>query len=173
LWMYVAAGVLVLLFVIWALRSKPAASASRGAAGTAAVAQNAATPAATSDTSTANKAWPTRTLEPDNKTAAAANAIAPTKAPGVTKAEAVSASGPVWRVVVYTFNRSEDAERKVRALNAKHPHLQAQVFTPNGQSGPYLITVGGRMTREDAAHFRSRALASGMPRDSYIQNYKP
>ncbi len=171
--MYVAAGILVLLFLIWALRSKPATTPSHGVTGTAAVAQNAAAPAANTDTSTASKAWPTRTLEPDNKTAAAASAPAAMKTPGVTKAEAVSASGAVWRVIVYTFNRSEDAEKKVRALNAKHPHLQAQVFTPNGQSGPYLITVGGRMTREDAAHFRSRALGSGMPRDSYIQNYKP
>jgi hypothetical protein len=170
--MYVAAAIVVLLFVVWALRSKPATTARHGATGTAAVAQNTAAPAGSTDTSAANKAWPTRTLEPD-KTAAAASAPAPAKTPGAIKTDAASLSGPVWRVVVYTFNHEEDADKKVRALNSRHPHLEAQVFTPNGQSGPYLITVGGRMTREDATHFRARALSSGMPRDSYIQNFKP
>jgi len=159
LWMYLAAGALVLLLMFWALRSKPA----KTPVGATPLVQNGATTkpnnAETNSSTAANgKAWPTRTLEPE-KPASSVN--------GKTRAE------PVRRVVVYTFNRQEDAEKKARAVNAKHSHLEAQVFSPRGHSGPYLVTIGGRMTREDARRFRSKGLGSGMPRDSYVQNYKP
>ena len=174
LWMYVAGGVAVVLLLIWAMRSKPAAKTANNPAASAPVAaQNGATPAASNSSATAGKAWPTRTLEPDKtgSGASTAKSAAATLSPSsVGKADT---SGAVWRVVVYTFNRGPEAEKKAHTLNAKHPKLGAQVFTPNGTSGPYLVTVGGKMTREEAARFRSRAMGFGLPRDSYIQNYKP
>jgi hypothetical protein len=181
LWIYAAAAFVALLLIIWASRSKtvktpsatPSAATSASPNGIAAPANRAKETAGAATGS----AWPTRTLEPEKSTSAAgvqkasgetSRPVVPSKADG-----AAASSGAVWRVVVYTFNRQEDAEKRVRTLNSKHPHLQAQVFSPAGHSAPYLVTVGGRMTREDAARFRSKALGSGMPRDSYMQNFRP
>lgn len=172
LWIYAAGALAVLLLLFWALRSKPVPTPIVSGAVANPAVHGGATPPATTSTedSTANKAWPTRTLEPDKPASVTRPATAETAKPTNT---ASSKSGPaLWRVVVYTFNRQEDAEKKAHTLNAKHPHLQAQVFSPNGHAGPYLVTIGGRMSREDAAKLRSRALGSGIPRDTYIQNYK-
>ncbi len=81
-------------------------------------------------------------------------------------------NGPVWRVVTYTYDRAADAENRARAINEKHPDLKAEVFSPNGNAGPYLVVVGGQLNRETAAAVRQRALRLGLPRDSYLQNYK-
>lgn len=169
-WIYVVAGILIVLFLIWTLRPKPGKAVNHGSAAITS-AQNAGSPAAkTTASPTDTKAWPTRTLEPDKSASATTN---PTASPVPAKPDVGTLNGPVWRVIVYTFNREADAEKKVKSLNAKHPHLEAQVFTPTANSGPYLVTVGGKMTRENAARFRSKAVSMGLPHDSYIQNYKP
>jgi serine/threonine protein kinase len=77
---------------------------------------------------------------------------------------------PYWRLIVYTFSDREHAAQRVAALNKQHPAFKAAVFTPSG-SAPYLVALGGRMSREDAAQLRARARGQGLPRDSYIQNY--
>jgi serine/threonine protein kinase len=76
----------------------------------------------------------------------------------------------LWRVVVYTYASENEAQRKVERLLQTHPELNPEVFTPTGL-GPYLVTVGGRMTHEEAAAMRSQARDAGLPRDSYAQNY--
>ena len=81
-------------------------------------------------------------------------------------------NGPVWRVVLFTYAREADAEKKAQSINEKHPDFQASVFRPGGDSGPYLVTAGGKMTRDDAVRLRHRVINLGFPRDSYIQNYK-
>ncbi len=172
LWMYLAAGaVALLLLVVWASRPKQAKTIAPANRVPAVASSSAPTTAAPP----VDKAWQTRTLEPEK---ALPGAVTPTekaepaKRSPVSKAEAAAASGAVWRVVVYTFSKPADAQKRAHTINAKHPRLAAQVFSPNGQTGPYLVTLGGRMSREDAARWRSRAIGSGMPRDSYIQNYK-
>lgn len=179
LWMYVAAAALVVVLLIWVLRSKPSRTANAvPAAATPATQTTAPAVSTPANNSTAanSKAWPTRTLEPDKSGAGTTSARLPAvlgKPSSASKPAGAVSSAAVWRVVVYTFNRQEDAEKKVRTINSKHPRLEAQVFSPSGHSSPYLVTVGGRMTREDAARFRRGAVGSGLPRDSYIQNYKP
>jgi eukaryotic-like serine/threonine-protein kinase len=66
----------------------------------------------------------------------------------------------------------ESAQSRANLINQKHPELQAQVFSPDGHGGLYLVTLGGGMQRDDAVSLRQKALRLGMPRDSYIQNYK-
>ena len=81
-------------------------------------------------------------------------------------------NGPVWRVVVYTYDGAADAENGARLVNQKHPDLKAEVFSPNGNSGPYLVVIGGQMNREDAIMLRQKARQLGLPHDTYAQNYK-
>jgi hypothetical protein len=80
-------------------------------------------------------------------------------------------NGNVWRTVIYTYSREGAAEEKAKALNDQHANLHAEVFSPSG-NGPYLVCAGGRMSREDALQMRKRVISFGLPRDSYIQNFK-
>jgi hypothetical protein len=74
--------------------------------------------------------------------------------------------------VIYTYDAAADAQMRAQAINGKHPDLKAEVFSPNGNAGPYLVAIGGQMSRNDAVTLRQRALRLGLPRDTYVQNYK-
>ena len=78
----------------------------------------------------------------------------------------------VWRVVVYTYNAVRDAERKATAINRKWPGFHAEVFAPKGRDNPpYLVAVGGRMDRLEAARMLQRARSRGLPRDTFMLNF--
>ncbi len=111
-------------------------------------------------------AWPTKTLSPDSKTAASE----PAKVPPIEARVAEPHGRPIWRVVLFTYNRQQDARNKAQFINGKHDDLHAEVFSPGG-SKAYLVVAGGQMSREEAVRERARAIQEGMPRDSYIQNY--
>lgn len=86
-------------------------------------------------------------------------------------AAAASVEGGHWRVVAFTYNREDQATRKVQALAAKHPGLKPEVYTPTGKA-PYLVTLGGWMSAEQASATRNRARSAGLPRDVYTRNYQ-
>ena len=75
-----------------------------------------------------------------------------------------------WRVVAYTYNHVSQAQAKVKSIEQRHPELNPEVFTPNGLP-PYLVTLGGAMSHEDAMALKAKAHAEGFPRDTYAQNY--
>jgi eukaryotic-like serine/threonine-protein kinase len=75
-----------------------------------------------------------------------------------------------WRVVAYTYNGESLAQQKVAAIAQKHSELRPEVFTPNGRA-PYLVTVGGVMSRDEAFALARKVRSEGLPRDSYAQNY--
>ena len=77
----------------------------------------------------------------------------------------------MWRVVAFTYRTPDAAAKKVRQLNQHHPDLHAAVFSPKQKRGYYLVTIGGRMTHEDALHLQRTAKGKGLPRDLYVQNY--
>ena len=80
-------------------------------------------------------------------------------------------AGSQWRLVAYTFNREEAAQKKVDAIAQTHPALKPEVFTPSGRP-PYLVALGGWMSVEQAEAMKAKARAEGMPRDMYAQNYR-
>ncbi|MGC2638650.1 MAG: SPOR domain-containing protein [Acidobacteriaceae bacterium] len=116
-----------------------------------------ATPSATAATASVTKARST-------------GAVAPT-ATRTAVAGISDASSPGWRVVAYTYNHESQADRKTQSLAARYPQLSPGVFQPHGH-GPYLVTLGGVMSRTDALAFRERAVRMGLPRDTYAQNYR-
>jgi serine/threonine protein kinase len=77
---------------------------------------------------------------------------------------------PQWRVVAFTYNHEDQAWQKAAALSREHSFLHPEVFSPTGHA-PYLVTVGGAMTREQATAFKEKARRAGLPRDIYAQNY--
>jgi hypothetical protein len=91
--------------------------------------------------------------------------------PAKTPATAATGDRSVWHVVVYTYTHESAAQRKATELAAKYPQLQPQVFSPNGHA-PYLVALGGGMTRQEAFSRREAALAAGLPKDTYMQNYR-
>jgi hypothetical protein len=77
-----------------------------------------------------------------------------------------------WRVIVYTYVGASAAEKKAQSIHARWPAVEAEVFAPNGSGRPpYLVALGGRMTRDEAVRLLKIARGKGMPRDIYIQNY--
>lgn len=163
LWLYaVAAGLLVLLLVLWA--SKP-----RNRQYVPVQAKAVPTPVTPPDPApaTPKSAWETKTLAPPTQLAPAT-----TRPAAKIEERTPTVNGPVWRVVVFTFTREADAQKRAQLVNEKHPRLDAKVFAPEGPGSAYLVTVGGTMTREQAQQLRRRVIGMGLPHDSYIQNYK-
>jgi len=74
-----------------------------------------------------------------------------------------------WYVVAYTFNHEADALKRAAAIAKRNPALRPQVIAPGGK--PYLVALGGPMTRPDAESIQRRAKASGLPRDTFVRNY--
>jgi eukaryotic-like serine/threonine-protein kinase len=102
--------------------------------------------------------------------AVASAPAAPAKARAAQKNDAMTA-GKQWRVIAYTYNRQEQAQQKAEAVAQKHPELRAAVFSPSGHA-PYLVAIGGALSRDEAFALVKKARSLGLPTDTYAQNYK-
>ena len=98
--------------------------------------------------------------------------------PAGSDAAPASATGPAtgpatghWRVIAFTYNHEDQAREKAAALAKAHSGLRFNVFTPTGRA-PYLVTVGGAMSRDQAFALSGKAKREGLPRDVYAQNYR-
>jgi hypothetical protein len=97
-----------------------------------------------------------------------ANTVAPV-APPVQEAQPANIPGQ-WRVIAYTYRHESQAKNKATKVSKRHPELETEVFRPNG-AGPYLVTVGGTMDRDEALSLAKKIRREGFPRDTYAQNY--
>ena len=105
--------------------------------------------------------------------------VRPTARPSAAKTPATTASATafqgsersVWHVVVYTYTHESAAQRKAAEMAAQYSQFQPQVFSPTGHA-PFLVVLGGGMNRQDAFTRREAALAAGLPKDTYAQNYR-
>jgi eukaryotic-like serine/threonine-protein kinase len=91
--------------------------------------------------------------------------------PSPSAGHSPQAGQEIWRVIAFTYRTREAAEKKVQQLNEYHPGLNAAVFLPKDKGGYYLVSLGGRMTREQAERVQRNAKGKGLPRDLYVQNY--
>lgn len=118
-----------------------------------------------------------RAATPEHQAAAtapakhAAQRLSPTTAAHAAKPQHAVQNREVWRVVAYTYKRRDQAEKKSAEIAQRMPALQAAVFSPNGRA-PYLVTVGGDLSRQEAYAMAHRARSMGLPRDTYAQNYR-
>jgi hypothetical protein len=164
-----AAAVLVLLLVIgWRMmRSEPTASAT-GAPKPISTLGN-------PDPSSKSATAPVSSTKPSATKFAGGRAAAPkpvAAAPAAATVASVAATGArtQWRVVAYTYNHQDQAQQKADSIAKQHPSLNPEVFSPSGHA-PYLVTVGGPMSREQAEVFKQKARGEGLPHDIYAQNY--
>ena len=76
-----------------------------------------------------------------------------------------------WRVIAYTYEHADQAQKKAAALAAKYPGLRPAVLSPTGRR-PFLVTLGGAMDRDQAYALARKLRRSGLPHDTYAQNYR-
>jgi hypothetical protein len=141
-----------------------------GRAKSGAVQANASVPAIATEGSASTPAPALDTLAPDPVTAVPAVAKPEASVPAAAATATTNGAGQ-WRVVAFTYNREAQAQEKAASVAAKHPDLRPEVFTPNGRA-PYLVTVGGTMSRDEAFALVKKGHSEGLPRDSYAQNYR-
>jgi hypothetical protein len=150
-WLAAAGGVLILILFAWYFlhsSSQPRENAANGPVSTL------ATP----------------------ETPRQGNTLTTTTSPISTKNSATASTRPAdagreqWRVVAFTYNREDQARKKVHTIATRHPALSPDVFSPTGRA-PFLVTLGGPMTHDQAAAFLQKARTQGLPSDVYIQNY--
>ena len=121
---------------------------------------------------------PVRTSTPPQE---AARELPPTPAEPPAKSSVSAPAEPAapaettreyWRLIAFTYSGRRNAEKKAEAINQAWPEGQAEVFSPDNAGGaPFLVALGGRMTRDDAVRLLKIARGKGLPRDIYIQNY--
>jgi eukaryotic-like serine/threonine-protein kinase len=155
--MYIAAAVILLAVIFFAWRMTHSSSAAGASEATPRPAMTA--PAAPAP---ANASAPQPAARPSAARPLAGRPAAAVAAPATGKTQ--------WRVVAFTYNREAQAQEKADALKQQHPALNPEVFSPSGHA-PYLVTVGGAMSREQAEAFKRKAHGEGLPRDVYAQNY--
>ncbi len=108
---------------------------------------------------------------PETVRPAARPSAAKTPAATATATASQGSERSVWHVVVYTYTHESAAQRKAAEMAAQYPQFQPQVFSPTGHA-PFLVVLGGGMNRQDAFTRREAALAAGLPKDTYAQNYR-
>jgi serine/threonine protein kinase len=77
----------------------------------------------------------------------------------------------MWRVIAFTYKAYDDAAVMADQINQRHPDFQAAVFSPPEKKGYFLVSLGGRMTREDAVGLQGRVRAESLSRDVYIKKF--
>ena len=75
-----------------------------------------------------------------------------------------------WRVVAFTYNRQDQAQKKALSLVHQHPSLWPVIFSPTGKA-PWLVTIGGVLQRDAAYALARKARSLGLPSDTYAQDY--
>ncbi len=181
----IAAAALVVLIALWLIFHRHAAAPATAAQGAQETVAPAGPPAAkalpggtsvrpseaVSESMGAPGAMPAEPVRPSGlrgKPSAVTSAGTPVG--GAAAIAAAHGSKGVWHVIVYTYDLQDKAQRKADELAQKHADLSPQVFSPTG-SRPFLVTLGGGMTKDEAFALRDKARAEGMPRDIYAQNW--
>jgi len=83
-------------------------------------------------------------------------------------ASAKNAEGGWW-VIVAAYNSRESAEKRVRDLSKRWPGFHVTLSQPQSEKTRYLVILGQGLTQDQANALRRRALAAGLPRDTYIK----
>ncbi|HSU32206.1 MAG TPA: protein kinase [Bryobacteraceae bacterium] len=175
-WAFVAIALAILLAVVWLLGPRSANRAARH-------------PTAQTSAQTSDKHGQTMTLPAAGQSEApSAPPVTQSAPPPAARTSAVhleassalkgtpksspAGRGQIWRVILYTYNREADAEKRAAMINRNHPDFHAEVFAPKGEGKPpFLVAIGGAMDRDHALQVHREALRSGLPRDAYLQNY--
>lgn len=126
----------------------------------------------------AKSSVPVQTTTSAQTTPVPASTATPRQTPAATRAARPAANGaplaashnPGWYVIAWTYNHQSQALAKAESINTHFHGFHAEVFNPRG--GTYLISLGGPLSEPQAKDLQQRARRSGLPRDTYIRNYR-
>jgi len=112
-------------------------------------------------------------VPPESKPSPVTPKVTPTNNRPASKpvSQPAAAGKAMWRVIAFTYRNRAGAVKKAEQVNRRHPDLEARVFSTREKKGYYLVSLGGRMTREDALRRQRKARSEGLARDVYVQNY--
>jgi hypothetical protein len=168
-----AVGTLLILLLGWLFvhsRSSSSSGSSGSPGSSGAVQETPKSAPAAQESAPAAAPGPAAPADVESHPASSARAVVES-APAATGKDVAGDSRGRWRVIAFTYNREDQAQQKVAEIAQSHPDLNPTIFRPNGR-GPFLVTLGGPMSREDAFAFSGKAKREGMPRDCYAQNYR-
>jgi hypothetical protein len=76
-------------------------------------------------------------------------------------------SGTDWAVVAAIYKEYETAQRRARKV-MDSTSFDPTVFPAKGQGSKYMVVVDSGLTHAKATEIRERALAAGLPADTYV-----
>ena len=153
------AMLLVLIFVMSRGSSSSAASASQDAPAMAPRPAATAPPVVTPAPPRRDSPFQSKTAPPQSSPTPPAAAPAPV------------AKGHGWFVVVASYAQEADAAQEAHVLSRKFPGFKLSVFPPSPIDTHYLVIIGSGLGQDGAEALRQRAVASGLPGDTYIKKY--
>jgi hypothetical protein len=165
-WPLLAAAALVLLILFFNRRPAPE-TPSQPAPVPEAPAQPA--PAPVAEAAPAQPAPVPAAAPADPKPTPAGDAVA--TPPSEPPSEPAPPATAMWRVIAFTYKAYDDAAMMVDQINQRYPNFQAAVYSPPEKKGYFLVSLGGRMSREDAVRLQGRAQAESLSRDVYIKKF--
>jgi len=75
-------------------------------------------------------------------------------------------------VVVATYARKEDAEKRARTIESQSPPFKAEVYAPSRSAKPYyLVVIGSNLSKKEATDLRARA--GRVAADAYLTTFNP
>lgn len=168
-WLYPAAGAVMLLAVIYVLARGTGSPSDSSLAASAPAQTQAPAPVKTPVREPTLPPQPTLRSKPTPFEA-------PVKAPAALAVQpaakaAAMPSGHGWFVVVASYTREVDAAQMARTLGRRFPDFKPSVFPPSLIDTHYLVIIGSGLSQERAESMRQRAVASGLPGDTYIKRY--
>lgn len=170
IWVLPVAAVVMLLAIIYVL------SRGTGSSANSSVTPSSAAPAAS--VNPVPSATPRPTPPPPKPTPFQSPPVAVAKPAAVAKptdvakpASGAKPTGQGWFVVVASYAREADAAQEAGTLKHRFPAFKLSVFPPSAIDTHYLVIVGSGLSEESAESLRQRAVASGLPPDTYIKRY--
>jgi hypothetical protein len=77
-----------------------------------------------------------------------------------------------WFVVVATYAKKEDAEKRARTIERQSPPFKAEVYAPSKSARRYyLVVVGSNLSKKAAVDLRAQVKRAGA--DAYITTFTP
>ncbi len=73
-----------------------------------------------------------------------------------------------WTVVVASYADRKSAERRVQKMERRWRKFRPEILEEPGSRPLHLVVIGHNLSEDEAANIRRKAVASGMPRDTYI-----
>ena len=125
-------------------------------------------PVPAADRATPAASWP----EPVLKEPEARPKPSPTgrPAPAISGSRGRRAEG--WSVVVAAYGNREAAEKRQKELARKWPKFNFSVFPQTTERAQFSIVIGKNISEDEADALRKRAVASGIPADTYIKKFQ-